>query len=52
MLVRVLVIDDDDLSREVFALLLNSAGYTVDTAGSGDAALLQLQEQQSLPDVF
>jgi len=51
MSVRVLVIDDDDLSREVFALLLNRAGYAVDTAGSGDAALIQLQTANKRPDV-
>jgi CheY-like chemotaxis protein/HPt (histidine-containing phosphotransfer) domain-containing protein len=39
---RILVVDDDDVSREVIALLLESAGYEVNTAGSGDAALLLL----------
>ena len=43
MPVRVLVVDDDDLSREVLALLLQGAGYAVETAESGDAALLHLQ---------
>jgi CheY-like chemotaxis protein len=51
MSVRVLVIDDDDLSREVFALLLNREGYAVDTADSGDAALIQLQNADRRPDV-
>src|SRR5258707_7966383 len=50
MPVQVLVIDDDDLSREVLALLLHTAGYAVETADSGDAALLHLQTAQ-LPDV-
>ena len=40
---RVLVVDDDELSREVFALLLQNAGYAVETADSGDAALLHLR---------
>jgi CheY-like chemotaxis protein len=40
--VRILVVDDDDVSREVIALLLEQAGYAVETADSGDAALLQL----------
>jgi CheY-like chemotaxis protein len=40
--VRILVVDDDAVSREVIALLLEQAGYAVDTADSGDAALLQL----------
>jgi CheY-like chemotaxis protein len=40
--VRILVVDDDTVSREVIALLLEQAGYAVETADSGDAALLQL----------
>ncbi len=48
---RVLVIDDDDLSREIFALLLNSAGYEVDTAESGDAALHHLRTAHPPPEV-
>lgn len=51
MPVRVLVVDDDDLSREVLALLLDNAGYTVETAESGDAALKHLQTAPSLPAV-
>jgi CheY-like chemotaxis protein len=43
--VRVLVVDDDDVSREVIALLLEREGYEVNTAGSGDAALLRLGAQ-------
>jgi CheY-like chemotaxis protein len=48
---RVLVVDDDALSLEVFALLLQNAGYTVETADSGDAALLHLQTAHVPPDV-
>jgi CheY-like chemotaxis protein len=51
MPVRVLVVDDDDLSREVFALLLHNAGYAVETAESGDAALEHLQAAHPLPEV-
>ncbi len=51
MALRVLVIDDDDLSREVFALMLNSAGYAVETADSGDAALSHLQAGGLKPEV-
>jgi CheY-like chemotaxis protein len=51
MPVQVLVVDDDALSREVLALLLYGAGYTVETADSGDAALLHLQTAQLLPQV-
>ena len=36
---RVLVVDDDDLQREVVADLLSSEGYVVDVAGSGAEAL-------------
>lgn len=51
MPVRVLVVDDDDLSRDVFALLLDNAGYAVDTAESGDAAIQHLQTARPLPEV-
>jgi CheY-like chemotaxis protein len=51
MPVQVLVIDDDALSREVLALLLHAAGYAVETADSGDAALLHLQTAPLLPQV-
>jgi CheY-like chemotaxis protein len=50
MPVQVLVVDDDDLSREVLALLLQNEGYAVETADSGDAALLHLKAAH-LPDV-
>jgi CheY-like chemotaxis protein len=43
-LVRVLVVDDDVVSREVIALLLAGEGYEVDKAESGDEALRQLSE--------
>jgi CheY-like chemotaxis protein len=52
MPVRVLVIDDDALSREVLALLLHGAGYEVETVDSGDAALLYLQTAHPLPQVI
>jgi CheY-like chemotaxis protein/HPt (histidine-containing phosphotransfer) domain-containing protein len=52
MPVQVLVVDDDALSREVLALLLHRAGYAVETADSGDAALLHLQKTHSLPQVI
>jgi CheY-like chemotaxis protein/HPt (histidine-containing phosphotransfer) domain-containing protein len=52
MPVQVLVVDDDTLSREVLALLLHRAGYAVETADSGDAALLHLQTTHSLPQVI
>jgi CheY-like chemotaxis protein len=51
MPVRVLVVDDDDLSREVLALLLDRAGYAVEAVDSGDSALLHLQTARPLPQV-
>jgi CheY-like chemotaxis protein len=51
MQVRVLVVDDDSLSREVLALLLHGAGYAVESADSGDAALLHLQPTHTRPQV-
>jgi len=52
MPVRVLVVDDDALSREVFALTLQRAGYTVETVDSGDAALRHLQTARPFPEVI
>jgi CheY-like chemotaxis protein len=49
---RVLVVDDDDLSREVLALLLHHGGYATETAESGDAALEHLRTAGPLPDVI
>lgn len=37
---RILVIDDDDLSRELLTMLLESEDYTVESVPSGDDALL------------
>ncbi len=51
MPVQILLIDDDDLSREVLAVLLQRAGYAVETAESGDSALLNLQTAHTLPQV-
>jgi CheY-like chemotaxis protein len=50
---RILVVDDDEVSREVLSLLLNRQGYIVETVDSGDAALLHLSGmQKALPDVI
>jgi DNA-binding response OmpR family regulator len=43
MAVRILIVDDDELSREVLTLLTTGAGYDVDTVDSGDAALEHVQ---------
>jgi CheY-like chemotaxis protein len=45
---RILVIDDDELSRELLALTLSRAGYSIETAESGDIALEALRKQ-SIP---
>lgn len=47
----VLVIDDDELSREVLRIQLAGEGYRVDVASSGDEALIWLAELSSPPDV-
>jgi len=49
MPVSVLVIDDDALSREVLTLLLDAAGYIVESADSGEAAISLLQSAHTLP---
>jgi CheY-like chemotaxis protein len=51
MPIQILVIDDDEVSREVLQLLLHGAGYAVETADSGDTALLHLQTAEPLPQV-
>ena len=54
MAVRILIVDDDELSREVLALLAEDAGYEVDTADSGEAALacvLRLRPEVVLTDI-
>jgi len=46
---RILVVDDDESTRECIAELLSSQGYEVSTAEDGFAALLQLAKAP--PDV-
>jgi len=46
---RILVIEDDALSREVLVLLLEHAGYEVETAVSGDAAMHHLSTSFAQP---
>jgi len=49
---RILVVDDDALSLDVLSLLLSHAGYIVETAGSGDAAIDSLgNAANQAPDV-
>src|SRR6476646_3048357 len=47
---RVLVVDDDESVREVFALLLREEGYDVTAAETGFDCLLKLKEL--VPDVI
>jgi CheY-like chemotaxis protein len=48
---RILLIDDDEMSRELLTALLQTEGYTVTSAESGDAALQLLDTSQSRPAV-
>ena len=48
---RLLMVDDDALSRELFSLLLRQKGYAVEAVSSGEAALRHLQAQHALPEV-
>jgi CheY-like chemotaxis protein len=48
---RILVVDDDESVREVFALMLRKEGYEVATAENGFDALLKLKEVV-IPDVI
>jgi CheY-like chemotaxis protein/HPt (histidine-containing phosphotransfer) domain-containing protein len=52
MHVRVLVVDDDEMSRELLSVLLDAEGYAVQTAESGDAALERLRSSAAAPDVI
>jgi CheY-like chemotaxis protein len=49
---RVLVVDDDAMSRELLCLLLGAEGYAVESADSGEAALALLLEGEPAPDLI
>ena len=49
--IRLLIIDDDEMSRELLVALLEAKGYAVSSAESGDAALALL-ESSPRPDVI
>jgi DNA-binding response OmpR family regulator len=51
LLPRVLLIDDDMVSREVLATVLTMSGYTVHTAAGGEAALALIDAGESSPEV-
>jgi len=50
-LTRVLVVDDDAMSRDLLSVLLEAEGYAVESADSGEAALELLRRGESAPDV-
>lgn len=52
LLPRVLLIDDDMVSREVLATVLTMSGYTVHAAESGEAALAMIDAGESRPEVI
>jgi len=43
---RILVVDDDRTTRELLRLQLRSAGYAVETAGDGAAALVRVRRKK------
>jgi CheY-like chemotaxis protein len=49
--IRLLIIDDDEMSRELLVALLEAKGHAVASAESGDAALALL-ESSARPDVI
>ena len=48
---NILVIDDDELSRDLLALLLTREGHTVEIAGSGEAAVTALDGTAAMPNL-
>lgn len=50
--VQVLLIDDDDLSRELLALLLSGKEFEIAAVGSGETALQRLQQSPASPQVI
>ena len=49
---RVLVVEDDDDIREIFAQILEEAGYVVTWAANGQDALVALRSGAPLPGVI
>jgi CheY-like chemotaxis protein len=43
---HVLVVEDDDATREAYALLLSTSGYRVSTASNGQRALEELRRDR------
>jgi CheY-like chemotaxis protein len=50
--VRVLVVDDDEMSRELLLVLLKAEGYAAESADSGEAALALLLRGNPAPDLI
>jgi CheY-like chemotaxis protein len=48
---RALVIDDDPMSRELLAILLEGEGYAVESADSGESALDLVSRSDPAPDL-
>jgi CheY-like chemotaxis protein len=51
MPVRVLIVDDDEVSREVLELLVRRAGYEVEAVESGAEALAHMEGAETKPEV-
>jgi CheY-like chemotaxis protein/HPt (histidine-containing phosphotransfer) domain-containing protein len=49
--VRVLVIDDDPVSRDLLSVLLRAEGYVVECADSGEDAITQIHHSVTAPDL-
>ncbi|GAC1422264.1 MAG: hypothetical protein NVSMB62_17820 [Acidobacteriaceae bacterium] len=49
---RVLIIDDDVMSREVLTVLLGSEGFTVESVSCGEAALTHLRDASRPGDII
>jgi CheY-like chemotaxis protein len=49
---RILVVDDDEMSRELLTVLLAGEGYSVASADSGEAALALLRQNAAAPDLI
>jgi CheY-like chemotaxis protein len=48
----VMVVEDNEATREAFGLILHTMGYRVATASNGQEALTQLQESAERPCVI
>src|SRR5579871_3679163 len=52
MPLRVLVVDDDEMSRELLAVLLEANGYAVESADSGESALAHVNSSREDYDLI